>query len=149
MTRVATLQVSSAWGHAVSFPWLGTGTAGWHDIAHQNGAPKKVVDEWLMGQFAALLKRLDDVREGSGSMLDNTVVVWANTMWDGNHGKYLPWILAGKCGGYFKTGQYLRSAYRVPVNRVLVDLCNAMDVPKTYLGVQELGGALPGLKAGT
>jgi hypothetical protein len=149
VTRVATLQIASAWGHAVSSPWLGTGSAGWHDIAHQNAGPKRTIDQWMMGQFAELLGRLKAVREGAGSMLDNTVVLWANTMWDGNHGPYLPWILAGKCGGYFKTGQFLRSAHRVAVNRVMVDICNAMGVPRTTFAVEALGGALPGLRAGT
>ena len=163
VTRVATLQLGNAWENGRTFPWLGINNTlkdpSWHGLGHADRADgagshtdKVKVDKWFMSQFAALLQRLADTPEAgpnSTSMLDNTVVLWTNTMWEGNHKPKLPWLLAGSCGGYFKTGQYLRSAKGAPCGRILTDVCNAMlDIPRPYFGVESLGGGpLPGLKA--
>jgi hypothetical protein len=57
----------------------------------------------------------------------------------------LPWIMAGSCGGYFKTGQAIRRT--APTNQVLVALCNAMGFPRPFFNDEKYGGELPGLRA--
>ena len=153
LTRIATLQLGTAWGDSLHFPWLtGANTRPWHRIGHDeenNGRnEKRILDTWLMTQFAALLDRLASVPEvgpNSKTMLDNTMVLWATTMLTGHHTPQLPWILAGKGGGTLRTGQYLRTATDVPVNRVMIDLCRAMDVPVKHIGDPSITGSVPGL----
>ncbi len=149
LTRVATVQLGPAWGDDLGFPWLpAAGRDVWHRIAHSDSDEKQAWDTWLMGRFAALLQRLDAVPEvgpNSKTMLDNTIVLWATNMLDGNHGPRLPWLIAGGGGGRLRVGQYLRSGENQSINRVLTGLCNAMDVPVDYVGDATIKGPLPGM----
>jgi hypothetical protein len=64
------------------------------------------VDAYYAQKFANLVKLLDSVPEGGGTVLDNTATVWFNEMSDGNSHNLnnAPIIQAGSAGGYFKTG---------------------------------------------
>jgi hypothetical protein len=58
---------------------------------------------------ATLLKGLQDTPEGSGTMLDNTLLLWTSEFSNGaNHlGTDMPVMLAGKAGGALQGGRYL------------------------------------------
>ena len=107
VTRVATLQFGDATGGSVTFPVVNVGR-NWHSLGHNPGADKLVVDKWCMTHVRrACIDMFKAVPEGTGkTMLDNSVIVWANHMESGDtHGATkLPWILAGTCGGYLKKG---------------------------------------------
>ncbi len=61
--------------------------------------------------IADLLSRLGGVPEGTGTMLDNTVVAWFHEIATGRHGFHMmPYVLFGNVGNYFKLGRYLRYA---------------------------------------
>jgi len=158
-TRVVTVTTATAFGDNQTFPWLGIQGAGqefpvrhWHDIAHRetNGSTndKLNVDKWFMTQFAYLLKQLKNTPEGNGNMLDNTIVLWGNHMQDGGHDAgRLPWILAGKGGGYFKTNQLLKPAQQISKVQVMCEIANAMGANVPFLGDASYGGPLPLLRA--
>ena len=67
------------------------------------------VDDFYTQKFANLVKMLDSIPEGSGTLLDNTATVWFNEMSDGNAHNLnnAPILQAGSAGGYFKTGQII------------------------------------------
>jgi hypothetical protein len=158
-TRVVTVTLATAFGDNQTFPWLGIGGAGqefpvrhWHDIAHNetNGGTndKLNVDKWLMTQFAYLLQQLKSTPEGDGNMLDNTIVLWGNHMQNGGHdASRLPWILAGKGGGYFKTNQLLKPPQQISKVQVMCEVANAMGANVPFLGDASYGGPLPLLRA--
>ncbi len=159
LTRVATLQMSDFNGDRITFPWLGDlgkavtfASRDHHDLAHNPGTDAKTrADTWFVQQFSALIKKLKDIPEAPGSMLDNTVILLANHMSNGARHSYdnLPWILAGRGGGYFKTGRYLRAQAHTPTNQLFVGLAEAMGVPQPNqsFGNIEYPGLLPGLSA--
>jgi hypothetical protein len=64
------------------------------------------IDAYYAQKFANLVKMLDSIAEGDGTVLDNTATVWFNEMSDGNAHNLnnAPIIQAGGAGGYFKTG---------------------------------------------
>ena len=64
------------------------------------------VDDFYTQKFATLVRMLDSIPEGGGTVLDNTATVWFNEMSDGNAHNLnnAPIIQAGSAGGYFKTG---------------------------------------------
>jgi hypothetical protein len=155
-TRVATLQ----WTHAESiqsFPWLGvTGQhhvmshAGDGDAAAQESLTK--INVWYAEQLRYLLEKLAAVREGDRTLLDNTVVVWMNEVGKGNNHAHrdLPFLLAGSCGGAFRTGRFVdfmaNGASGFPHNNLLVSLAQAMGLQDTTFGdPQHCTGALPSL----
>lgn len=65
------------------------------------------IDRYYAEKFAYLVKQLDSVAEGDGTVLDNTATVWFQEMSDGNAHNLnnLPVVQAGSAGGYFKVGQ--------------------------------------------
>jgi hypothetical protein len=67
------------------------------------------VDAFYTQKFANLVKMLDSIPEGGGTVLDNTATVWFNEMSDGNAHNLnnAPIIQAGSAGGYFKTGSII------------------------------------------
>jgi hypothetical protein len=166
VTRVATLQIGDATGGRIVFdfvpgvPRMGNGYQtyrDWHDLGHRpvrSGVPevegddKAKVDKWTMTKFAELIKKLKGVPEGDGTMFDNMAVLWANHMEDGsNHGaQKLPWVIAGKCQGYFKTGQCIANPGKA-MNTVLAEICNAMDVKVDFFGDATIGKPMTELRA--
>ena len=65
------------------------------------------IDAYQAQKFANLIKYLDSIPEGSGTVLDTSIAVWMNEMSDGNAHNLnnTPVIQAGSGGGYFKTGK--------------------------------------------
>ncbi len=114
---------------------------------------------WYMEQLKTLLDRLAAVPEGNGTMLDNTVVVCASPMGNPANHNYrgMPIVMAGSCGGAFRTGRYLKFGNYPdygsnadhggqPMNNLLVSLCNAMGLPVTTFGDKRFcTGPLPRL----
>jgi hypothetical protein len=153
LTRVATLAPCDASGSNIKFQSaVPEANRGWHSMGHTpiSGAVdnKKFADRWLMGQFASLIKRLQDVPEAGGSLLDSTIVLWANHMEEGsNHNSQkTPWMVAGNVNGYFRAGQCADSAGR-PVNGVLYHISHALGVPVEYFGSPDFGKGWDGLTA--
>jgi hypothetical protein len=64
------------------------------------------VDDYYTQKFANLVRMLDSIPEGDGTVLDNSAAIWFNEMSDGNAHNLnnAPIIQAGSAGGYFKTG---------------------------------------------
>jgi len=150
VTHVATLQLADATGDAINFafvpgvPAAGTGYKtkyrNWHDLGHNpvlNGTDhKQIVDQWWMDRFADLIGKMKGIMlPGGANMLDSSVVLWGNHMHEGaDHGsQQVPWLLAGKGGGYFKTGQCAPSSGKT-VTAVLADICLSMGVTQQPFG---------------
>ncbi len=88
------------------------------DIAHAVATDPQAADymiahhAWHASQVAALLDRLEAVPVGSGSLLDQTLVVWHNEMGTGDHWfSRVPVVLAGG-GGILRTDQVIYWADR-------------------------------------
>jgi hypothetical protein len=64
------------------------------------------IDDYYARKFAYLVKQLDGIDDGEGTLLDNGAAVWFQGVSDGLacNLNNIPIIQAGSCGGYFKTG---------------------------------------------
>ncbi len=161
LTRVVTLQWSASTNNR-PYPFLqyndGSGlkpiVGDEHILGHQPDTDVHawgklaVIRRWYMEQLAYLLGKLDAVTEGSGTLLDNTVVVWCSEIAKGNTHSHFdaPFLLCGGAGGAIRTGRYLTFPGNTPHNNLLVSLLNAMDVPaKTFGAPQHCTGPLAGL----
>src|SRR5205823_5395162 len=135
VTRVITFDLFTDTGGAGNtFPWLGINTD-YHTVAHAGAASatqKIMIDAWILSQVANLVGQLDATVEGTGTALDNSVVLAGSDMNEGalHYVGKIPFLVIGSAGGYFKTGRVLRYS-KVPHNRLLASICNAMDVPVT------------------
>lgn len=85
---------------------------GTNAIGHGGGENGKTSDELLIEirkfhveRLAALAKKLDAVKEGDGTVLDNTLIVYMSDFGDSHHPRYTQWpvVLLGNLGGTLKT----------------------------------------------
>jgi hypothetical protein len=149
VTRVGSIQFSDARNH-VTFPFLDSRTDA-HELSHNANDPLYRAEtisifSWYAEQFAYLLQKLKQTPEGSGTMLDNTLVFWCNEIAQGGHTQNdMPFVLAGRAGGAIRTGRYLQYNGK-PHNDLLVSILNAMDVKVSTFGNPNFcNGRLAGL----
>jgi len=106
---------------------------------------------WSATHFAAVLDELDKMADpldpAGRSMLQNTIVFWHNEFGHSGHDNQEtrhPSVIAGGGGRVLKLGRYLRlrniqSDERVPHNRLLTSLCQAMGLGDVdYFGDRDL-----------
>jgi hypothetical protein len=134
-TRVSTLMFGNSVSN-VSFRWLEGVSAGHHDVSHhQNEASKltqyQLINEWHIGQFAYLLNRLKSMQEGESTVLDNSMVLFASALCDGNrHDPHkLPLVLGGRGGGRIESGQHLVYSEDSPLANLYVSMLDAFGAP--------------------
>ena len=128
--RVATLQYTNSVGQA-RFTWLGI-KEGQHDLSHEPDSNKDAqekltrINEWYCQQLAYLAQRLKETKEpdGSGSLLDNTLIVWTNELGQGNSHTLdnIPFVLVGGGAG-FDMGRSLKYS-NAPHNRLLMSIAH-------------------------
>lgn len=60
-------------------------------------------------QIAKLARRFDAIKEGDGTMLDNTVIVYLSDGAESHHSRCWEWpmVVLGNIGGKLKTGRYV------------------------------------------
>jgi hypothetical protein len=149
-TRVVNIDLyDDGGGDGNSFPWLGI-TQDYHALAHDGSKSyddKVKVDAWLFEQVANLVGQLEATQEGTGTALDNSVILVTNDMTEGaaHTVDNIPFVLIGKAGGYLKTNQAINFGGQ-PHNLLLATVVNAMDIPVTGYG-EKYEGILPELVA--
>ncbi len=174
MTRVATITFGQFDNDGMTYPDLGVQSFGHHELTHmapsdtllpkrdneadrpaanfdesRNGQITKI-NRWYTEQFAYFLKLLNDIPEGEGTMLDNTLVVWGTEVGEYYSHSFdnVPIIVAGGGNGGVKTGQYLDvRGKNYKINRLLVSMANYMGLSdvQTFGQFDRSTGGLPGL----
>lgn len=107
-TKVASLIISRDLS-AMYYPFLGV-TAGHHAASHNNNSDDyEKISRFHVEQFAYLASRLDAMKEGDGTVLDHSCLMFLSNMWIGRkHDNFrLPLVLAGELGGTLQTGRTL------------------------------------------
>ncbi len=87
-------------------------------------------------QVAYFLNRLKEIKEGDGSLLDNSIILYGSPFNDGNEhvSINLPMLIAGKAGGKISPGRMLNYP-NGPAEGVYLSMMDIMGVP-----MQEIGG---------
>lgn len=149
-TRVASIQ----WSHTVSptvCSWLGVGD-GHHALSHMDDSNQAGVadfvktERYFAQQFGYLVERLRAMPEGSGTMLDSTLVVWVKELGDARLHECtdVPFVLAGG-SDFLRTGRYLRLDGE-PHTKLLVSICRMMGLSNSTFGDANVSsGPLGGL----
>lgn len=155
LTRVCTLQLGYA-GGKWRFGWEGIDMETHGDVAHldtsDGGSSPENTDRLVrMNRYYArvirrLATRLAAVPEGEGSVLDNTLIVWANEMGRGDHSmENIPLVLIGGAGGSIRRGGRVLESGRQVFNRLGCSILNAMGMPSRGFGDEPNCGPFPGL----
>ncbi len=131
MARVATLQYTKSVGQA-RMNWLNI-SDNHHQLSHEPDKDEATqaklikINKWFCGELRYLLDRLASTPEpgSSGTLLDNTLIVWTNELGKGNSHTLdnIPFVLAG--GGWgFKMGRSVQ-VEKTPHNRLHLALAHA------------------------
>jgi hypothetical protein len=137
--------IDNGGGNSLTFPWLNISSPDFHAIAHQgsdNYTQKLVIDQWFYKQCVAeIVSKLAAVPEGSGTVLDNTVILVCNDMSEGaaHYIGSIPYVLIGGAGGAFKTGRLVTFPNQMPNNKLLTSILHAFGIssgvgPAKYAG---------------
>ena len=148
-TRVATFMLANE-GSNRSYPMVGVND-GHHHLSHHQNKQDWIkhlakIDKYLIGHYAKFLERLKSIPEGTGTLLDNSMIAYGSAIADGNaHSHHdLPVLLAGKGGGTIASGRHIVSPKETPLNNLFLSMLDRMDA-----GVDSLGdstGRLKGLE---
>lgn len=138
-TRVITFMAANE-GSNRPYRMVGV-NSGHHELSHHRNDPEKVdqlkkIDLFLVGEFAHFLEKLKSTPEGSGSLLDNCMVMYGSGLSDGNRHRHddLPIILAGRGGGTIKTGRHVVIREGAPLNNLFLSLLDRMGAGAASLG---------------
>jgi hypothetical protein len=107
-TRVASLIISRDLS-AMYYPFLDV-KEGHHAASHDNSSEGyERISRFHVEQFAYLATKLDGMKEGNGTVLDNSCIMFMSNMFVGrkHDNSRLPLLLAGGLGGTLKTGRSL------------------------------------------
>ncbi len=138
LTRVGSIMFSSSISDQ-TFPFAGiqNGSRGHHLLSHDPSnayADLAKIKRWHAEQFLYLLQKMDAVKEGNGSMLDNSVVLWGSEIGLGDHSmKDMRFVLAGRAGGALQTGRRLVITGRHH-NDLLISVLQAMGIQENTFG---------------
>jgi len=134
-TRVCTFM----FGNAVSgrnFSFLPGVRGGHHDISHHAKDKEKLrqyqlIGRWHVDQYAYLLRKLRGMKEGDGTVLDNSMILFGAGLRDGDsHNPHnLPLVVGGRGGGRLASGQHLAYAKDTPLSNLYVSMLDAFGAP--------------------
>ncbi len=153
LTNVLTLTSGGGGQQYVSFPELGVPIDG-HDYGHGKGVNGKTSEECFVAVrqyhcqlIARLAAKLQSVREGDGTMLDNTLIIYLSDSGEAHHPKLKEWpvvLLGGLAAKLKPGGRYLQMpAYATKSHRTLANLyltlLHAAGKPREKFGLPDHG----------
>jgi len=132
-TRILTFQ----WSYSESEHLFGfLNISGSHHVISHDFSPSGVnydaynkIQTWYQQQFAYLLGKMDAIKEGTRTLLDNSIVLWATEIGESTQHDLtmMPYTLAGSAGGKIRAGRLLDySSNRRDNNQLLVSIGQAM-----------------------
>lgn len=150
-TRVATF----LFGNEVSnqnFSFVEGVSGAHHSLSHhenkaENLRQYQLINQWHVEQYAYLLRKLRDMKEGESNVLDNSMILFGAGIRDGNkHDPHnLPVVVAGKAGGRLASGQHLSYGKDTPLSNLYVSMLDAFGTPVERFA--DSTGRLPGVLA--
>lgn len=138
-TRVASLILANDLS-AMIYPFLQV-REGHHAASHYNlSEGYERISRFHLSQLAYLATKLDAMKEGSASVLDNSCLIWLSNMWSGrkHDNSRVPLVMAGGLGGAIQTGRTLDYLAAGDENRKLsalfLSILQKMGVPAQQFG---------------
>ena len=125
-----TLTIGSGRGEIFG-AWKGLGVEQQgHNLGHMKQPDNPIwikIRQYNSRMLVRIMETLESVPEGSGTMMDNTLIVYTSNNADKQHtnGANWPVMLLGDCGGIFKTGCFTQLDGRRPINALFTSLLRA------------------------
>src|SRR5882672_3711425 len=136
-TRIVTMKMVEE-ASMRTYPNLGVHEA-FHPTSHWGGFPERVanlrlIQNYHTAVFAKFVQRLKDMKEGDGSVLDNSIILFGSNMAnsDAHNNDPLPQALIGRGGG-IKGNQHLHYKQDTPHANILVTMLARAGLPANEL----------------
>ena len=133
VTRVIAFKLGRDASNRV-YPESGFGGA-FHIASHHGERESNLLDfaklnAYHVGMLPYFLDRLSSLSDATGSLLDNTVVLYGSPMGDSHMHTHqsVPFFLAGRAGGRLKGGRHLRAPRGTPLANVMLSLLHTLGV---------------------
>jgi hypothetical protein len=106
-TRVCTLKLNNDHS-SLRFPNLGVDYMIHHLLSHNDTPDWLKVNQFFLGQVAYIARKMDSIREGERTLLDNSALLFCSSMLTGSHdATQLPALVLGGAGGRIQGGRVL------------------------------------------
>ena len=104
-----------------------------HNLGHMKQPNNPIwikIRQYNCRMLARLIEELESVPEGSGTMMDNTLIVYTSNNADKQHtsGGNWPVMLLGDCGGTFKSGRFTQLDGKRPINALYATILRSAGV---------------------
>lgn len=104
-----------------------------HNLGHMKQPDNPIwvkIRQYNSRMLVKLMEELESVPEGSGTMMDNTLIVYTSNNADKQHtnGANWPVVLLGNCNGAFKTGCFTQLEGKRPINALYASILRASGV---------------------
>ncbi len=150
LTRVVSIMFSDAKNH-IAMPFIQVGSDV-HNVSHYsdgdaNRDPLAYRDRWVVEQMASLITSLSNATEGSGSVLDNTLMFMGSDVARGNLHSHdnMPFLVAGHGAG-FRMGRYVQATGQTH-NQLLLSMFQGLtgSTDTTFGDANFCSGPMPGM----
>src|SRR5262245_29822104 len=133
VTRVITFQLARETSNR-TYPEIGVPDPH-HPLTHHGNDPAKVekvarINRFHVSLFAEFIAKLRDTREGNGSLLDHSLLLYGSGMGDPNRHDHdnLPILVAGGAAGRMRGGRHIRFARPPPLANLHLTLLDKVGV---------------------
>jgi len=134
-----------------TYPECEAPTAGFHGVSHHGEDPRRIaelskINQYHVKMLAHLVARLAAVKDGDGTLLDQSMVLFGSNMGNSNqHVHYdVPHVLVGGAAGRLRGGRHL--AYptkQIPTGNLLLSVLDVFGIEQDHIG--DSTGRLTGL----
>jgi hypothetical protein len=139
LTRIATFMLGRE-GSTRAYREIGISDAH-HPLTHHRGNPEMIdkverINRYHMDQFGYFLSKLDDIKEGDGTLLDHCMIVYGSGLSDGNRHSHdhLPCLVAGGAAGALRTGRHVMYPAETPMTNLYLAMLDRVGVKPEKLG---------------
>jgi hypothetical protein len=112
-----------------------------HPLTHHQDDPEKIakvvrINTFHAQQFAYYLDKLRDTRDGDGSLLDHSMILYGGCISDGNKHLHqnIPLLLAGGGGGRLHGGRHLKYPAGTPATNLFLTMLDRLDISLERFG---------------
>jgi hypothetical protein len=114
---------------------------GFHPLSHHGNNPAKMdklvqIQKYHTEEFAGLIKKLDATKEGTGTILDHSTILFGSDMSnsDRHNNDPLPSAILGHANGKIKGGQHLKYPQDSRHGDLLLTLLQRNEIPVKSIG---------------
>ena len=125
-----------------TYPASEAPTASFHGVSHHGEDPRRILDlakinTYHVKMVAHLAEQLSKVKEGDGTLLDQSMILFGSNMGNSNqHVHYdVPHVLIGGAAGKLTGGRHLAYPSRqVPTGNLLLSILDKFDIHQDAIG---------------